>query len=953
MFKLAAALCFSAVYSAILCSAPLLAAPRKPMPQIPELKFEKYTLSNGLQVILHEDHTTPIVAVNVWYHVGSKDERPGRTGFAHLFEHMMFQGSKHYDKVFFGPIQTVGGQLNGSTATDRTNYWETVPANYLELALWMESDRMGYLLPAMTQAKLDNQRDVVKNERRQTYENRPYGLVHETILSVLYPPEHTYSWPPIGSMRDITEASRDDIADFFRRYYHPANASLCIAGDFDPAEAKRFVEKYFGPIPAGPKVTHPRPSTPELKEEKRIKMTDRVGLARVHYVWPTPRHFTADDAALDLLGHVLGGGRTSRLYRALVREKQIAQDVQAFQDGEELTSDFSITATVRPGHTIAKVEAAIDAEIARIKAEPPTADELERAVNTYEARTIRSLESVGGFGGRADQLNMYNTFTGDPGYMAKDFARYTQVDAANVQKMAQQYLGAGRVVVEVEPGSDVTIEPNPLVAADAAREEMAKKLQPLPAFSPVLAGEGTGRESLPEGAAEPTFALPPIQRAKLANGMQVLLVEKHQLPLVTLNVVFPAGKANDPKNAPGLADMAAAMWDEGTSKRSAEEIAAQLGDIGASLGVSADWNATSVRLFSLKRRLSQALDIMVDVLRAPTFPGAELHRQQAAALARLSQIRNEPTMLASLATAQYLYGGDHPYGHPQWGNPAAIKAMKPEDLKRFYEGCIRPEKATLIAVGDITMAELTERLEPALGEWKSAAPAAPEPDYSVPAQKPTSLVLIDKPHAAQSVVQVSLIGSCRNTPDFFPQIVMNTAFGGQFSSRLNLNLREQKGYTYGARSAWDWRARAEGPYLAVTSVQTNVTAPALAEVLKELHDMAGARPVDAAELDFCKKYVTRGYMAGFETPSQLAGQLETLLAYNLPDDYFNTVVPGIQAVTADDVMRVARKYLALNRLAIVVVGDRAKIEPELRKLPVGTGLKKYHFDEAFVLMPVK
>ena len=319
------------------------------MPQIPELKFEKFTLANGLDVIFHEDHSTPIVGVNVWYHVGSKDERPGRTGFAHLFEHMMFQGSKHFDKVYFGPIQSAGGRLNGSTANDRTNYWETVPSNYLELALWMESDRMGFLLPAMTQAKLDNQRDVVKNERRQSYENRPYGLVHETILAALYPPDHPYSWPTIGSMKDISEASREDIADFFRRYYHPANASLCIAGDFDPAEARRLVEKHFGPIPRGPQVIHPAARTPQLNGEKRFLMTDRVGLARVYIAWPTARQFSSEDAALDVLAHVLAGSKTSRLYRLLVREKQIAQDVQTYQDGQELSGEFALVLTVRPG----------------------------------------------------------------------------------------------------------------------------------------------------------------------------------------------------------------------------------------------------------------------------------------------------------------------------------------------------------------------------------------------------------------------------------------------------------------------------------------------------------------------------------------------------------------------------------------------------------------------------
>ncbi len=930
-----------------LCSLSLLAAPTKQMPQIPELKFEKYTLPNGLQVILHEDHSTPIVCVNVWYHVGSKDERPGRTGFAHLFEHMMFQGSKHYDKVYFGPIQTVGGQLNGSTAMDRTNYWETVPSNYLELALWMESDRMGFLLPAMTQAKLNNQRDVVKNERRQSYENRPYGLVHETMLAAMYPADHPYSWPTIGSMKDITEASRADIADFFRRYYHPANASLCVAGDIDPAEAKRLVEKYFGPIPAGPKVTHPKPSTPELNEEKRIKMTDRVGLARVYYAWPTPPHFTADDAALELLGHVLGGGKTSRLHRALVREKQIAQDVQAYQDGQELTSDFGIVASVRPGHTIAEVEAAIAEEIARIKSEPPTAAEMERAINTLEARTIRSLEPVGGFGGRADQLNLYNTLTGDPGYLVKDFARYAEIGAATVQQMAQKYLGAGRVVVEVTPGSEIAIEPNPLVAADAARAEMAKKLEPLPTFSPQLAAEGAGRESLPEGAAEPKFTLPPIQRTKLSNGMQVLLVEKHELPVVNLHVVFPTGRADDPASRPGLADLLAAMWDEGTAKRTADEIAEQLGDVGATLSVSADWDSTGVRLFSLKRHLPQALDVLFDMLREPTFPEHELHRQQQAALARLSQVRNEPTALASMAVTQSLYGSEHPYGHPQWGNADVIKSVSRHELEVAYR-TLRPCDAAIIAVGDITMAQLTQRVEPALGDWQPSATAS-RGGYAPPAQRPTRLVLIDKPHAAQSVIQVALLGSCRNTPDYFPQSVMNTVFGGQFSSRLNMNLRERKGYTYGARSTWDWRVRAEGLFVATSSVQTNVTAAALAEFLKELTDMAGARPVDAKELDFCKKYVTRGYTASFETPSHVAAQLETLLAYQLPDNYFNTVVPGIQAVTADDVTRVAKKYLALDRLAIVVVGDRAKIEPELRKLPAGKDLKVYRFDDAFKL----
>ncbi len=948
------------------------------MPQIPVLKFQKYKLANGLQVILHEDHGTPIVGVNIWYHVGSKDERPGRTGFAHLFEHMMFQGSKHYDKIYFGPIQAAGGRLNGSTAMDRTNYWETVPSNYLELALWMESDRMGFLIPAMTQAKLDNQRDVVKNERRQSYDNRPYGLVHETILAALYPPDHPYSWPTIGSMKDLTEASREDIADFFRRYYHPANASLCIAGDFDPAVAKRLVEKYFGSIPAGPKVMHPEPRTPELKEEKLVHMTDRVGLARVYIVWPTPPHFTADDAALDVLGHVLAGGKTSRLYRRLVREKQIAQDVQAYQDGQELTGEFAIVATVRPGHTIAEVEAVMAEELARIKTEPPATDEIDRAVNTFEARLVRSLESISDFGGRADHLNLYNTYTGDPGYMAKDFGRYSCVDPAKVMQVARQFLGPGRVVVEVVPGNEISTKPNPLLLAEAARARMAHKLpSPIGKRSrgegdnfPSPIGRGAGgegvnlrtpnargagdedaaRESLPHGAAEPTFTLPPVRRSTLSNGMQLLVVEKHELPIINLNIVFPVGRANDAAQTPGLAEMTAVVWDEGTPTRTAEEIASQLGGMGSSISLAADWDTTSARLFSLKRHLPKTLAIFADILREPSFPESELHRQEIAVLGRLTQIRNEPTVLASLAATQLLYGYDHPYGHPPWGTPHVIKGLHPADLKRFYEGQIRPENAAVIAVGDIAIDELKQRLEESLGGWKSASPAPADPDFTVPPRRQTSLVLIDKPHAAQSVIQFALVGARRNTADFFPQNVMNMVFGGQFSSRLNMNLREQKGYTYGARSGWDWRVHERGPFVASASVQTVVTAQALAEFLKELDGVVGARPVEEKELDFCKKYITRGYTGSFETTSQVAAQLETLVAYRLPDDYFNTVVPGVRAVTADDTMRVAKKYLTLDRLSIVVVGDREKIEPELRKLPIGKDLTVFQFDDDFRLI---
>jgi len=918
---------------------------------MPKIAFEKYTLPNGLDVILHEDHSTPIVGVNVWYHVGSKNERPGRTGFAHLFEHMMFQGSKHYDNDYFGPLQKAGARLNGSTNSDRTNYWETVPSNYLELALWMESDRMGFLVPAMTQAKLDNQRDVVKNERRQSYENRPYGLAYEVILAAMYPPDHPYSWPTIGSMADITAASREDVADFFRRYYHPANASLCIAGDFDPHEARRLVKEYFGPIPAGPKVAKLKPWVPELKEETRVKMTDRVGLARLYMNWSSVPIFAPDDAELDILADVLAGGKTSRLYRVLVREKQIAQDVQAYQNSGEISGGFCIVATARPGHALEELEKAILAELERVQAEPPSVDEVARAVARFESQLVRALESISEFGGRADRLNMYNTYTGDPGYLQKDFDRYVKVTPADVLRVAKKYLAGNKMVLDVEPGRATAITPDPRKSAAEVRAKLAKKYHEsrLPE-APAIA-EDADRTALPKAGPAPTFKLPPIHRRKLSNGMQVLVVEKHEFPSVNVNVLFPVGRSSDPAEKLGLTGLLAAVWDEGTTSRTADQIADELANIGASLSVSSEWDVSGARLFTLKRPLGKALDIFADVLQNPAFPGPELERQRNMALGRLIQARNEPVVLASLAVGATLYGEDHPYGRPQYGTPKSLKAVARDDLDAFYRARIRPDRATLIAVGDVGPDEIVEALEKSLAGWKSAS-LAEEPKFpAIPAARPSRVTLVDKPGAAQSVICVCQVGTSRNAPDYFPLVVMNSIFGGQFSSRLNMNLREDKGYTYGARTMFEWRVHQPGPFVATASVQTAVTASALVEFLKEFDGMLGTRPVTGDELEFNKNYITRGYPAGFETPGSIASQLETLVQFQLPDDYFNTVLPKITAVTDADVLRAAKQHLDPAHLAVIVVGDRTKIESSLRALPIGKGMAVVHFDDDFRLVP--
>jgi zinc protease len=920
-------------------------------PRIPLLPFEKYTLPNGLQVILHEDHSTPLVTVNVWYHVGAKNEQPGRTGFAHLFEHMMFQGSKH-QKGYFGPLQQAGGRLNGSTNQDCTNYWETVPANYLALALWMESDRMGFLLPAMTQAKLDNQRDVVKNERRQSYDNQPCGLAYETILAALYPPEHPYSWPTVGSMVDLDKASRKDVAAFFRRYYHPANASLCIAGDFHPVAAKQLVAKYFGPIPAGPKVAKLKPMPVQLKTESRIRMTDRVGLPRLYMAWPTVPAFAADAAELDILEDVLAANKTGRLYRSLVRNKQIAQDVNVAAESEELTGRLFIIATARPGHTPAELEKAIVEQLRCIQDQPPSAAEVSRAVNRIEARLLSSLESASGFEGRADRLNKYNVFTGTPGYLASDFQRYLDVTPQGVQRIAKKYLGPNRVVLEMAPGPVTKITPDPRITAEQAREKLAKAVcePPLPSASPP--SEDHDRQTLPKPAPAVKFALPPFQHARLSNGMEVVIVEKHQLPTVAMNLVLRAGRSSDPATKVGLANLLAAVWQEGTTHRTEEQLTDELAAIGASLNVTADWDSSTVGLRSLKRHLPKALDVYADVLRNPAFPEKELAREKNMALGRMVEIRDDATTVAQLGVAAALYGPAHPYGQPPYGMPAMVRAITRADLQGFYRAHVRPEQTTLIAVGDVTPAELVPELERVFAGWKAIDAETSAATLAVPpAAKPTRILLVDKPGAAQSVIAVSQIGVARTSPDYYALTVMNSIFGGQFSSRLNLNLRESKGYTYGARTVFEWRIRQPGLFQAIASVHTAATAPALVEFLKEFQGMAGDRPVSPKELEFSKAYLTCGYPADFETSDQIASRLKTLVEYCLPDDFYNTYTARIKAVSAGDVLRAAKKYLDLDHLAIVIVADGTKVEASLRELPAGKEIEVVQFDKDFHLVP--
>jgi zinc protease len=894
---------------------------------LPPVKVTEFKLKNGLRVILHEDHSTPIVGVNLWYHVGSKNEVPGKTGFAHLFEHMMFQGSKNYDDDYFKPIQEAGGTLNGSTNPDRTNYFEVVPSNFLELALFMEADRMGGLLDVINETKLANQRDVVKNEKRQNYDNRPYGLIGAKINETLYPASHPYHWLTIGSLEDLTAASMEDVKDFFRRYYTPRNASLAIAGDFNPAEARRLVEKHFGKIASGPPVTRPNPAQPVLTESREIVMQDRVAFPRLYLVWPTRPAYDKDEAATDTLANILGGGKSSRLYKTLVYDRQIAQDVNAGNNAQEIAGRFQITATARPGKTLEELESAINAEIEKIKKEGPTQDEVDRSYNATEAAFIFSVQTVQG---KNDQLNQYATFVGKPAYFQQDLSRYRRVTPEDVKRAANSYLIEHRLKASVVPrGKDrnAGVAP-PAETPPSAAESTAAQTTKRTADEP-------GKWKLPTPKADPLLTLPQIQRHRLSNGLEVVLVEHHELPVVTMNLVVKSGSAADPQNRAGLASLTADLLDEGTKKRIALEISNALTDIGARLGTAADWDSNSASITTLTRHLDRALDIYSDVVTNPALLDDELKRARNRRLAVVRQQRDDASTIASVVYASILYGRNHPYGHPAIGDEDSLREIKATDVRGFYETFYRPNNATLIVVGDVKSTTLLPQLERAFAGWQRAdVPTIDIPNAQ--GREQAGLYIVDRPGSAQSVINIGQVGVARSTPDYFPLLVLNTMLGGQFVSRVNLNLREDKGYTYGARTAFDYR-RGAGPFVASAGVFTNVTKQSVSEFMKELRGVRGEIPISEKELEFSKQAIIRGYPRGFETPGQIANRLSDVVLYGLPDAYFNNYIQSVRAVTLADVQRVANRYLDPSKMAILVVGDRKVIEPGLRSLEaVGT-----------------
>jgi zinc protease len=871
-----------------------------------DIPYQKFVLDNGLTLIVHEDHKAPIVAVNTWYHVGSKNEKPGKTGFAHLFEHLMFGGSEHAKGRYIDAMERIGAtDLNGTTNTDRTNYFEDVPTSALDFTLWMESDRMGHLLGSLDQKTLDLQRGVVQNEKRQG-ENQPYGVTRELITHNTYPASHPYSWTTIGDMADLDAASMTDVQEWFKTYYGPSNVVLVIAGDIDAKTAKEKVEKYFGDIPSGPPVAHQEVWVARMTGTHREIVQDRVPQARIYKVWNMPEYGSTDADYLDLVSDCLSEGKSSRFYKRLVYDDQIATDASAFTDLREIGGQFRVQATAKSGQDLAQVEKELDQELARFLKEGPTAEELQRVKTAYAASFIRGIERIGGFGGKSDRLAQSQVFRGDPAAYKISLKRVQDATAEDLKVAANRWLADGVYVLEVHP---------------------------FPEYK--TAATGADRSKAPEPSAPPELKLPKLQRTTLANGLKVILAERHEVPLVNFWMTLDAGYAADQFAAPGTASMTTALLDGGTKTRTALQISDQLELLGAQLRANSNLDLTTVRVSALKSKLDPSLDLFADVILNPLFPESDFKRQQKLQLAQIQREQNTPVQMALRVVPGLLYGKGHAYGNPLTGSGTAesVAKMTRADLIKFHQVWFRPNDATLIVVGDTTLAEVKPKLEKLFAEWKAGD--VPKKNIGKVDPPSTSVVyLMDKPGALQSVIVAGLVAAPPSTPDEIAINAMNDALGGTFGSRLNMNLREDKHWSYGAQTRL-FAARAQRPFFAIAPVQTDKTKESLVEMNKEFRGILGDHPVTQEELTRIEANETLSLPGSRETTEEVEQSIIDLVQFGWPDDYYETLAGKIKALKTADLNAAAKEVVHPDNLVWVVVGDRAKIEAGVREVGLG------------------
>ena len=870
------------------------------------LNYDRFTLDNGLRVLVHEDRKAPVVAVSIWYHVGSRNEPEGQTGFAHLFEHLMFNGSENYDGEWFEPLEQVGAtSLNGTTWLDRTNYFQTVPTPALDLTLWMESDRMGHLLGAVTQEKLDNQRGVVQNEKRQG-DNQPYGRVNYNLYEGLFPPGHPYRHSTIGSMEDLDAAALEEVHQWFMDYYGPNNAVLALVGDIDLETAREQVERYFGDIPSGPEVDTFEAWIPPRDFNTREVQYDEVPAVLANRAWVVPGRSTRDKALLDLAAAVLGDGRNSRLYLDLVYNGQRATSVNIGVTPFELAGVFDLAVTLNPGEEPSVADEAVDRILAEFLEEGPTAEELERVVTGINARTVRGMEQVNG---KASILAEGELYAGDPLFIEQYLEWVNAATPDDVVQAARTYLTDGWHQVDVVPVPQFASEPEGV-------------------------DRSTGLPAIPTES--PALRFPEIQTTTLSNGVDVVLAERQSVPIVDISIQFDAGYAADAGGKLGVASFAMSMLDRGTESRDALEIAAEEERLGANLSAGSNLDASSVTLSALKSELEESIDLMADVLLNPVFDDEEIERLRGQWIADIAQEKAQPVQLALRLLPPAIYGEDHAYGVPftGTGTEGSIASLTRDDLVGFKDAWLRPGNATIFVAGDTTLDQITPMLEDVFGNWTAADTPAPTKNVTdVALPESPRMILIDIPNSPQSLILSGHLAPGLGSDRDLAVESMNDVLGGSFTSRINMNLREDKGWAYGAQTLFQ-NARGQRPFLVYAPVQTDRTGDSILELIRELEAVQGPAPVTEDEMGRTIAGATRGLPGQFQTVRSVLNSMITSQRYGRPLDYAASLTERYGTLELQDLQSAAGEIVHPNSLTWVVVGDLGMIRDQVEGLGI-------------------
>ncbi|MCX6955714.1 MAG: pitrilysin family protein [Verrucomicrobia bacterium] len=892
------------------------------------IPYSKYVLPNGLTVVLHEDHSDPVVHVDVTYHVGSAREEIGKSGFAHFFEHMMFQGSDHVgDDQHFKIVTAAGGTLNGSTNRDRTNYYETVPSNQLEKMLWLEADRMGFLLDAVTQKKFEVQRGTVKNERGQNYDNRPYGLAREVTAQALYPYGHPYSWLTIGYVEDLNRVTVDDLKNFFLRWYGPNNATLTLGGDIDTAQVLALVEKYFGPIPRGPAVEPTRLPAPVLDRDRYLTLVDNYArVPQLSITFPSVPAYHPDEAALRCLAQVLGQGKNSVLYQQLTKPQK-ALNASAFNSTAELSGEFTLSVTPAPGVSLAETKQLYDAAIKSFDTRGVTDDDIAKFTGAVEASLINSLESVSG---KVSSLAAWQTFTGTPNQIGVQLKRYTTVTKADVQRVYEKYLkGKPAVILSIVTKA----APDNVAAPANYTVDSAGYRAPDYGYAGLKYTKATDtfdRTKVPGNGPNPVVKVPPFWRADLPSGAKVIGAESRELPTVALTLSIPGGhllQADDPAKA-GLAALFAAMMNEDTQNRTAEQMQVELQTLGSSVSVGSDFDDINFSVQTLKKNLDQTLPLLEERLLRPKFTAAAFDRLKRQMLEGFKSRKSQPALVATEVFAKLNHGPTSILGISSSGTEETVKNLTLQDIEGYYARAITARGAKVVVVGDITQQEIVGRLGflAKLPVREVKLPAVP----AAPAIAKTRIYVVDVPKAAQTEFRVGYVTGQKYdaTGDYYRAMLMNYPLGAAFSSRVNLNLREDKAWTYGARTAFS-ASKYSGTFAFSSGIKADATGGALTEVLKELNHYAQGG-ITAEELAFTKSALGQRDALLYETPLQKAGFIRRILDYDLPADFVDTQNKILATIDKAEIDRIAAKWIQTKAINILLVGDKAKILPAVK-----------------------